>query len=97
MSNQDPSPTGKESNGFVTAGPVQTMFQHFVQNNQLMGVTPENVGALEFLYYYASVQMYNTMVELMRSPPETMSLVTGAIKHDIDQYFTVNEKPPTSH
>lgn len=44
-------------------------------------------ASLEEAWFVASLEMYNLMVELMRTDPSTIATVTAAIKHDIDSHF----------
>lgn len=81
MSKPNGSPPSEASPSSI--GPVGLTFSHF--GTQF--VSMETVQA-RLVWYMASLQMYNTMVELMRATdPNVMSMVTAAIKHDLDTFF----------
>jgi hypothetical protein len=82
MSRQNGSPEGAKSSSHTVLGPVAQTFQHCVDQYGLIGTEQ-----CKLVWYHASLQMYNLMVDVLRTNPEIIAAVTAAVKHDIDKFF----------
>lgn len=80
MSNHNGSSSGSESSGSI--GPVTMSYRNWCSQRSPFGTS------LEEAWFVASLEMYNLMVELLRTDAQTIAAVTAAIKHDIDSHFS---------
>jgi len=89
MSNQKTSQEELASAG-NTIGPVEQCWQQL--QTQVDFGDDESRAHGKRIFYSAMVQSYNLFVECMRFDPslKVMSVVTAAMKHDMDTYFNQN-------
>lgn len=99
MSNQSDSPNGTASLGTAMPGPVDLMWKHFVQFNNLTDAGPEQKDYMEYIFFCASMQIYNVLMESLHKDHsmKMMSQLSEALRINIDKYFQDRRPQPIEH
>lgn len=86
MPNQDSSLNPEASSG-TSIGPVDELWNLFVKPYEHL--SPDQLAQMKFVFFSASVMMYNLIVSAVRSDLSliTMSQVSEALRHNIEVYF----------
>lgn len=91
MSNQKLSPSNTSLIGSI--GPIEMMWQYFIEHNDIGQLTPIEVSRLKLVHYTTAMQMYNAFALALRHDPIVLATMSEGMMQDLNAYF--NQSGPS--
>ena len=78
--------------------PIEEIFNDFIKTHTV-DLSSEQLHTTKMLFYMASTSMYNLLMGVLHQDHslQMLSIVSEDVRKDIDQYFSEQHHPMTTH